>query len=399
LPRKSAPKTVIENPELSSNPNATPSKAQKEDKARIKSKVEESHPSEFQATISMGNSNFRELGTALTILSKSTPEKIGVLELSTKAVKLLIGNIAFLKQHGFDFGAFKNVSEISNTGDCLDLQNYLNIAKFQKQVLPIIQKAIAIAREHSITHLYSIATAAYRNAVNIQEVLEFIQKNAEINICVVAQETEAKYTLAAFLWSSKDQVAEFEKHIVMIDQGGGSTQICWFCRSNRSYEVHQYYTLDLGTVTLRHRLSMNSMLSWPKALAQADGYAQDCVRQIVQSLSPIMIKADKSCFSVGSAITKATGKKSNREQHLTRLPLQQLQKIVRESERALISQIPSPNLCKQELADHMLDDLLVMRLGLPMYISLMNHLNIPELIVSGTALRYGLFWEKLYSRK
>jgi hypothetical protein len=42
-----------------------------------------------------------------------------------------------------------------------------------------------------------------------------------------------------------------------------------------------------------------------------------------------------------------------------------------------------------------LDSQIVMRLGLPMYLYLMDRFNINEIIVSGTGLWYGVYYRKM----
>ena len=44
-----------------------------------------------------------------------------------------------------------------------------------------------------------------------------------------------------------------------------------------------------------------------------------------------------------------------------------------------------------------LDNNVVMRLGLPMFVEIMEGFNLEEIIVSGTGLWYGVYFENLYN--
>lgn len=353
---------------------------------------------------------FIEIGQDTNILSNQKPDNIAVLELSTKAVKLLIGDILRL-QKGFDFGSFRNFSALTNTGDCLDDKGQMDLAKFRHQVLPSVINMRNQCLEQEITKLYCIATAAYRNAKNIQDVLKLLKEEAGLQVKVISPNTEANFSLAAFLWSSPDVVAGFEKDIIMIDQGGGSVQVYWFERGDftqgdEEYHLNLNHNFSLGTNTLKRMLcSMDAAMPLDKALRELD-------KMIKKQLGPyfhkvaddLMGEEPKSCFSMGAAITRATGKTTNRKQHLVKLNKEQLAQVIAQCEDQLVQEYatvaavqPSLTLEQENLQTHPLEQILVMRIGLPMYIFLMDVWNIPEIVVSGTALRYGLYWQKLHT--
>ena len=66
------------------------------------------------------------------------PTRFGVLELSTRACKLLIADLQML-QEGFRWNAFQNKSQLSSTGLLLTEDKKIPWQDFDEQVVPIIK--------------------------------------------------------------------------------------------------------------------------------------------------------------------------------------------------------------------------------------------------------------------
>lgn len=362
---------------------------------------------EMDISISM-NSQYKKIGQDTTILNQVEIPNIAILELSTRAVKLLRGNMRALKD-GFDFTHFRTDSDLIGTGKFLDKHNTMNMMHFQKSVLPSIQKMVAIAEKNKVTTLYSIATAAYRSAQNIQEIIDCIKQNAGINVRVFSQEEEANSIMGAFLWSNNSNLDVFPYNdIIMIDQGGGSTQISWFQRKNSNYLLKRNKSIDLGTTVLQNVLWLNSNSNTrlEKAFEDIENSIHDRLKPELSQMDKMMDSSKKSCLSVGTAITKATGKSSNEKQHLTHLSQQDISDKITQSEEKLLSKYNSIEELRSDIEKsrdkhhNHCENLLVMRLGLAMYRIIMEAWNIPEIVVSGTAVRYGFYYQKfLDSRK
>ncbi len=350
-------------------------------------------------------SNYEELGNELNQLSNIRPYKIAILELSTKAVKMMWGEMRRLT-YGFDFSHFHNLSNLTNTGDCLDKNSNLEVGKFKQYVLPSIESLLQEAKKEKITHLYCIGTAVFRNAQNIQEILDLLKKETNLEVKIISPVTEAQLSLSAFLWSSAIIVAEFKKDIIMMDQGGGSVQICWFERDeNLTYSLNTNHDFSLGTTTLKKMLLNDFANDTPleDAFQEMEDYIDKTMGKYFKKLSQEMGNAVKSCFAMGTAITKATGKTSNRNQHLTHLTKKQILDVIQYSEKEILKNYENIEDIQHDMGfssnKNELEHLVIMRLGLPMYIKMMETWNVPEIVVSGTALRYGLYWQKLQEMK
>lgn len=89
-----------------------------------------------------------------------------VLELSTKAVKLLIGRDeeTIRTATRFDFNNFIRDAAKPETGKGLDSQNIMNMEYFRGRVLPVIKRMKQKMRSEGVDVVYTVATAAYRTA-------------------------------------------------------------------------------------------------------------------------------------------------------------------------------------------------------------------------------------------
>ena len=98
--------------------------------------------------------------SAQTILRNDThPIKVGILEISTRACKLLIADIRELQQ-GFTWDGFRSEGNLTNLGLQVDNSGSIPWESFSTAVLPHLQRHLERLRNHNIDHVYTIATAA-----------------------------------------------------------------------------------------------------------------------------------------------------------------------------------------------------------------------------------------------
>ena len=346
--------------------------------------------------------DLRRIDTPLNDVADSTVTKIGVIELSTKAVKLLIGKQpAEIKNNDFNFKMFIREGIKTNTGQGLDSKNVMDMDYFRQNVLPHIKKSVQKAKDENVHCLYSVATAAYRTAANREEILNCIKEEAGLNVRILKKEEEARATIDAFVFSSKNKI-ELTQHeyLMMIDQGGGSTEISLFKKG----EYVNSYSINLGTEVLKTLLFKESTSQTP--LRQTLNMADKLIKDRLDTFYTKMLNdfpKDKDIFtiSVGTAITTATGQKGNAKQHGCILTLDDINEKIRLANDRLnndyqyVSDLYNEINAKTAKAED-IDRIVVMRVGLPMFTTLMKKLNIPQLTVSGTGLWYGIYFQNLY---
>lgn len=342
----------------------------------------------------------RQIETHLT--NVMPPHKIAVIELSTKAVKLLIGKDPYLiKTNPFNFKMFYREGIKTSTGRGLDSKNVMDMNYFRTNVLPSIQKCRRMAASESVDCIYAVATAAYRTATNREEILSCIRTEADLNVRILKKQEEATATISAFQFSTgKKEELLRSPYVMMIDQGGGSTEVSLF--NNAKYVGS--YSINLGTEVLRTLLfkEATEQTTLRQALSMADKLIRDRLEAFYNNMrDDIPSDQDIFCIAVGTAITTATGERGNAKQHDCTLTLEKLKEKVKYLDNRLKDRYTYASNLYHDITyggtrGDTIDREVVMRVGLPMFITLMTKFNISKLTVSGTGLWYGIYFQQLF---
>lgn len=352
--------------------------------------------------IKASDTNLRYIETWLNPNANKENPKIATLELSTKAVKLLIGKNqdAIKFSTVFSFDNFLRNAEKTETGKGLNAQNEMNMVYFQKRVMPAIIKMKRIMMQEQVDVVYSVATAAYRTAKNRDEIIEFIKKRTGINVRILSKKEESMATLVAYSLSTRcKSELNTSPHIIMIDQGGGSTEVSVF----ENMTLAGSYSINLGTTALRNILFLDADEETPveEALKKSDQKIKERLNTFYKNMADVMYADRESfCVSVGTAITKATGKKNNASQHDTVLTKEKIENKIEFCNERILNQFDTVGQLNSfdfeaSKGNKELDTIITMRLGLPMFVSLMERFNISKIHVSGTGLWYGIYLQHL----
>lgn len=332
---------------------------------------------------------------------KSNPH-FAVMELSTKAVKLLFAydEQSIISASKFEFNNFCREGNKTETGKGLDEQNIMNMEFFRARVLPVILNMKRKMLKHNIEVVYTVATAAYRTAKNRDEIINCIRNEAGINVRILSKKEESVATMFAYGISTKyKEEIQKSQHTVMIDQGGGSTEVSVFNQG----DLIGSYSINLGTTALRNILTkdVSPDTSMREALRNSDQVLKERMVAFMKNMGKAMESEKETfCVSVGTAITSATNKKNNSQQHDTILNYETIsQKIDSLNEKILENFNTVGDLIEWEkrLANDNMDRFLTMRMGLPMYLTIMDKFNIKSIHVCGTGLWYGIYLQHLFN--
>lgn len=325
-----------------------------------------------------------------------------VLELSTKAVKLLYAynEHEIMSSSTFNFNNFSRNGNKTETGKGLDEQNLMNMDYFRSRVLPVIQTMKRNMKREHIDVVYTVATAAYRTAKNRNEIIECIRQEAGINVRILSKKEESVATMFAYGITSRYKLEmQQSQHTVMIDQGGGSSEVSVFNQG----DLIGSYSINLGTTALRNMLTKNitNDTSMKEALSKSDQMLKERMIAFMRNMGDTMqSEEDTFCVSVGTAITSATGKSKNASQHDSILSYNVLvEKISKLTEQILerFSNVGELIEWEQSLSSDAMDRILTMRMGLPMYLTIMEKFNIKSIHVCGTGLWYGIYLQHLFN--
>ena len=255
-------------------------------------------------------------------------------------------------------------------------------------------------RSEGVDVVYTVATAAYRTAKNRDEVIECIRREAGINVRILSKKEESVSTMFAYGISSRYKLEiQKSRHSVMVDQGGGSTEVSVFNQG----ELEGSYSINLGTTALRNILTKDipPTTLLVDAFKKSDQMLRERMVAFTKNMNTTMqTNEDTFCVSVGSAITHATGKKKNAQQHDCILNYEQIAEQIKNLTVKLQEKFNTVGdlvRWERQMTGDAIDDMLTLRMGLPMYLLLMEKFNIKQIHVCGTGLWYGIYLQHLFN--
>jgi superfamily I DNA and/or RNA helicase len=322
--------------------------------------------------------------------------KIAVLELSTKAVKLLIADQNRLTTEGFSFECFLRDTQKTETGMGLDGRNKMNMNYFNSRVMPAISKRVKIIKQNKVDVVYCVATAAYRTASNRDEIVDAIQKATKINVNILSKQEEAEATFWAYTFSTtnKDNFLKAQ-NVIMIDQGGGSTEITIF----QNQKLVKSHSLEIGTTVLKNIFFQNNSLSIEDALIETDKQSTSKIKELLSTFDS-NLSSDIYCVCVGTAITEATTGKKNKQKHDKVLTKEFIERAIDHYNAKIVNENQDVIRLQNQISrDNDYERVVVSRLGLPVILEIMDYFGINSIRVNGTGLWYGIFFQELYKIK
>ena len=346
----------------------------------------------------------KEFGNRTNIIGdKDTPVKLGVLELSTRACKALVVDVRNL-QYGFRWSAAQNKSHITELGHLLNQDNEIPWVEFERLVLPKIEEAISFIKDEGTDVFHCVATAALRKAQNKDEIIQKLKDTLQLNVQILDSDQEADATFTGYRWSPPHELTD---NTVLIDQGGGSTEINIFTKEGQKLsfvDAHGNYestNIPVGTTNavqdfLDHTHFKTSMRT---ALENDTSYRG----QINKGTLLLQTLTVSRLIGVGTAITKAANKLSNKRQHGVELIKSALEQQQQDIAEKLIAEFPLVGAYKTELnalprdgKEYLrLKERLVKFFGIKMVLQIMERLSCSSLTVNGMGLRYGICHQML----
>jgi exopolyphosphatase/pppGpp-phosphohydrolase len=333
--------------------------------------------------------------------------KLAIIDTGTKATRMLIGDTERLLHNGFNFDLFTNFGWKTNMGSWLPPHEGKTSSRDiplegTREVIDRLLELRSIARNRGVEHVVAVGTAVWRLAANRDELRRHIYDMTGVHITILQKADEAEYSFLAALMSCREYYRPGEG-ILFIDQGGGSTEVA--CGEYTIDGITRFFgleSLDLGTVILRNRFVANPRRHVRRCYEEV---RDESVRMVEahdfsRTLVPVRGRLNV-CFAVGSAISCATGKPSNRLQHGEVLSTESLEAhckrvidkyIKGDAEAADAYERRSIGSLMREHAGPAFDADLDMVYGLPVYAAILRKFQLSNLIMCGCGLRYGIFF-------
>ena len=343
--------------------------------------------------------------------------RIGVFDIGTKAVRLLIGDtrISDSISNNFSFSNFKNFGELTFLGNAMVDEN-LQIKDIHKTISTIKIFAQKAKHQFKVEKFIAVGTAVFRNAENASTVVQIIKQETGIDLKILSEKEEAEFSMVAAIVSSQNYLKE-DDTVLLIDQGGGSTEIS-FAHYNgiNNIKFESSQSFNLGTVELINRI-FDYDVTFENVYKQL---LKDAEREI-KSHKAFNPKSTIKAFGLGNGITNMTGKRGSKKQHGIELSSQKIgyiaDKTFQEYSAVFTWEIsPSQNHPDypdgkkkhiSDIKDHYYNRGGKKTLELPFsillarvaYKPILDHYNIKNIRICGAGLRYGVFFSDLLELK
>lgn len=187
---------------------------------------------------------------AVSVLSRSrrpptSGDAFAAIDLGTHNCRLMIARPAPMPERLKPAAVFSRAVRL---GEGLAASGQLSEAAMDR-TLDALALFAAIVREHRVAGTRCVATEACRRADNGASFLTRVKETTGFAFDVITPSEEARLTLAG----CGSLVAPATDHVLLIDIGGGSTEVSWVGR--REDGLHPVATLSLpfGVVTLAER--------------------------------------------------------------------------------------------------------------------------------------------------
>ena len=166
--------------------------------------------------------------------------KFGAIDIGTNAARLLIGEVCQEEDHIY-------IKKLSYTRLPLRLggdvfEGGVISEKKEQEFIKTIKAFKLITEIFDVKNLRACATSAMREASNGGKVVKQIYKETKIKIEIISGDEEARLIFGTFFLLDFDKTQPF----IVIDVGGGSTEISVFERGERVASK----SFELGTVRL-----------------------------------------------------------------------------------------------------------------------------------------------------
>ncbi len=292
--------------------------------------------------------------------------KFGAIDIGTNAARLLIGEV-------MENGNFSTVKKISYTRIPLRLGMEVfetgiisekKAEEFRKSVLAFK----LIAEVFNVTELRACATSAMREAKNGIAIQKMIKKETGVPIEIIDGDEEANIIFSSFLLVDYD----FNKSFIVIDVGGGSTEISIFYQG----EKNNSKSFRIGTIRMIKEKVQSNI--WTKITAWLNKNLKKDTEYVV--------------FGTGGNINKIhklLGKKKNEP-----IPTKELIELSTDLESLNIAERITKYQLKSDRAD-------VIFPASQIFIKIIKQLNCHELFVPKIGLSDGMIhqMDMKYSKK
>lgn len=167
--------------------------------------------------------------------------KLAAIDIGSNAARLLVSEVTIEENNQPLFTKLNLVRVPLRLG--FDVFEKGEISKERKNMIVDTMKAFNyLMKAYNVQHLKACATSAMRDALNSEEILKTVKKEADIDIEIITGDKEASYIYENHIAEALDK----EHSYLYIDVGGGSTELTFFADGKLKFQQ----SFNIGTIRL-----------------------------------------------------------------------------------------------------------------------------------------------------
>lgn len=297
---------------------------------------------------------------------------IAIIDLGSNSIRM---NISSVNAEG-GYSIHEQASEMVRLSEGLNDDLILKEMPIKRTIraLQYFKKLIAVNGVHEV---YALATAAVRMAKNQNEFLVRVQNKTGFDFTVLSGYQEAYYDYLGVVNSMAVQDA------LILDIGGGSTELIWM----KNRELKEAVSLTFGSVTLTEKFA--SIKSRKKRVEAAKKFINDQMDALpwISEIKGLPIVGLGGVIRTLGKIDRSLNGYAIENLHNYRLHEHEVDKLCE-----IIFSTEEKNLDKIEGISKRRADIITM--GIMPFKCLFDHMDAPEIRISGNGLRDGYFYER-----
>ncbi len=296
------------------------------------------------------------------------------LDLGTQSFRISLG-----KKYNGKIYFLDSQRENVRLGEGLANHGFITEQAFERGI-KALKKMKEILDKHQVKHFKAVGTAVFRKAKNAEDFIRKAEEEIGIKIEVLSAEEEASLTLEGVRFGLKEVLKEIPQKFVVIDVGGGSTEITYLENGNPVWSK----SIEIGAVVIKELFNLRYPLSY-KALRSLRNYVQDHLKTLPEIEPDLLVITGGTASILGSLDLKLPSYIFERL-HGHRITKDRLKKIIEK-----LSSYPIERIARMKGMEQGREDIVLP--GLVIYLELLNLLKKEELLIS----EYGILEATLLS--
>ncbi|MDD6373587.1 MAG: Ppx/GppA phosphatase family protein [Bifidobacteriaceae bacterium] len=159
-----------------------------------------------------------------------------------------------------------------------------------------------VLREHPVDALHFVATSATRDAQNRDEFEDTVEDILGVRPDVIPGSEEARLSFLGATSVVEQQVRDAEAPYVVVDLGGGSTEIVIGGEGDARFDVQAAYSMNVGSV----RMTERHLLADPPTDEQIREAADDIDAHIETAFATVPAGEARTIIGVSGTVTTMT---------------------------------------------------------------------------------------------